>query len=206
MNKKGCFISFEGPEASGKSSQLKVLKIFLKRKKIPFLITREPGGTKIAEKLRNIILNKKYNITIEEELLLLMSARLNHINTVIKPALKKNKLVLTDRFCDSSFVYQCYLTKLGINYGKLLHKKMLDNFLPNKTFLFLLKPKEIVKRIKTRKIGNKYDLNNLNFHQKIIQGYKILAKNNKRFIVINAERSFDEINYELQNKIINIIN
>ena len=145
MNKKGCFISFEGPEASGKSSQLKVLKIFLKRKKIPFLITREPGGTKIAEKLRNIILNKKYNITIEEELLLLMSARLNHINTVIKPALKKNKLVLTDRFCDSSFVYQCYLTKLGINYGKLLHKKMLDNFLPNKTFLFFLKPKEIVK-------------------------------------------------------------
>ena len=135
-----------------------------------------------------------------------MSARLNHINTVIKPALKKNKLVLTDRFCDSSFVYQCYLTKLGINYGKLLHKKMLDNFLPNKTFLFLLKPKEIVKRIKTRKIGNKYDLNNLNFHQKIIQGYKILSKNNKRFIVINAERSFDEINYELQNKIINIIN
>ena len=206
MNKKGFFISFEGPEASGKSSQLKALKIFLKRKKIPFLITREPGGTKIAEKLRNIILNKKYNITIEEELLLLMSARLNHINTVIKPALKKNKLVLTDRFCDSSFVYQCYLTKLGINYGKLLHKKMLDNFLPNKTFLFLLKPKEIVKRIKIRKIGNKYDLNNLNFHQKIIQGYKKLAKNNKRFIVINAERSFDEIKYELQNKIINIIN
>ena len=205
MNNKGIFITFEGPEASGKSSQLKALNKFFIKQKISYIITREPGGTLISEKLRNIILNKKYKISHIEELLLLMAARLNHINTVIKPALKKNKIVISDRFCDSSFVYQCYLNKLGLNYGKSLHKKLLGNFLPKKTFLFLLKPQEIVKRLQLRKISNKYDIKNLNFHKKIINGYKKMAKNNNRFITIDAEKSFNKINEELQNKIINII-
>ena len=80
--KKGLFISFEGPEASGKSTQIKLLSNFLKKNKIPYLITREPGGTEIGEKLRKIILNKKDNISNTEEILLLMSARLNHINNI----------------------------------------------------------------------------------------------------------------------------
>ena len=108
MNKKGVFISFEGPEASGKSSQLKELEKFFKKQKISYIITREPGGTIVSEKLRKIILSSKYNISNNEELLLLMASRLNHINTVIKPALKKKKIVISDRFCDSTFVYQCY--------------------------------------------------------------------------------------------------
>jgi len=205
MNKKGIFISFEGPEASGKSSQLKALKKFFIKQKISYTITREPGGTLVSEKLRNIILNNKYKISHIEELLLLMAARLNHINTVIKPALKENKIVISDRFCDSSFVYQCYLNKLSLNYGKILHKKLLGNFLPKKTFLFLLNPQEIVKRLQLRKISNKYDIKNLNFHKKIINGYKKIAKNNNRFITIDAEKSFKKINEELQNRIINII-
>jgi len=205
MNKKGIFISFEGPEASGKSSQLKALKKFFIKQKISYTITREPGGTLVSEKLRNIILNNKYKISHIEELLLLMAARLNHINTVIKPALKENKIVISDRFCDSSFVYQCYLNKLSLNYGKILHKKLLGNFLPKKTFLFLLNPQEILKRLQLRKISNKYDIKNINFHKKIINGYKKIAKNNNRFITIDAEKSFNKINEELQNKIINII-
>ena len=87
----GLFITFEGPEASGKSSQIILLKKYLKKNKIPFLVTREPGGTIIAEKLRKIILYKKNKISNLEEILLLMAARLNHINLVIKPALKKKK-------------------------------------------------------------------------------------------------------------------
>ena len=205
MNKKGIFISFEGPEASGKSSQLKALKKFFIKQKISYTITREPGGTLVSEKLRNIILNNKYKISHIEELLLLMAARLNHINTVIKPALKENKIVISDRFCDSSFVYQCYLNKLSLNYGKILHKKLLGNFLPKKTFLFLLNPQEILKRLQLRKISNKYDIKNINFHKKIINGYKKIAKNNNRFITIDAEKSFKKINEELQNRIINII-
>ena len=82
MNKNGVFISFEGPEASGKSTQLNKLQFFLKKQKISHVITREPGGSYISEKLRNIILNKKYKITNEEEILLLMASRLNHINTI----------------------------------------------------------------------------------------------------------------------------
>ena len=205
MNKKNIFISFEGPEASGKSSQLKELRKFLNKRKISFVITREPGGTKISEKLRKIILSKEYDISNHEELMLLMASRFNHINTVIKPALKKGKLVISDRFCDSTFVYQCYVNGFGINNGKILHKQLLDNFLPNKTFLFLLSSNEILKRLKLRKKSNKYDNKSLNFHNKIIKGYKIISKNNSRFVTINAEKKFDEIQIELQNKIIKII-
>ena len=114
MNKKGYFITFEGPEASGKSTQLKALKSFLNKKNIPHLITREPGGTIVGEKLRKIILNEKENISNLEELLLLMSARCNHINNIIKPALKKGKLVISDRLCDYTLVYQCYVNGFGI--------------------------------------------------------------------------------------------
>ena len=147
INKKGKFISFEGPEAVLKSSQINKLKKFLSEKKIPFYITREPGGTKIAEKLRSIILNKKYNISNNEELLLLMAARLNNINNIIKPNIEKGRLVISDRYCHSTFVYQCYVNKFGIEKGIKLHKELLDNFLPDKTFLFLLTPKTILKRL-----------------------------------------------------------
>ena len=205
MNKKNIFISFEGPEASGKSSQLKELGRFFNKQKIPFITTREPGGTKISEKLRKIILSKEYNISNNEELMLLMASRYNHINTVIKPAINEGKLVISDRFCDSTFVYQCYVNGFGINNGKILHKQLLGNFLPNKTFLFLLSPKEILKRLKLRKKSNKYDNKNLNFHNKIIKGYKIISKNNERFVTINAEKDFDAIQNELQRKIMNII-
>ena len=90
MNKKkGLFITFEGPEASGKSSQIILLEKYLKKNKIPFIITREPGGTKLAESLRNLILKVKSDINIQEEILLLMAARSHHINNVIIPSLKK---------------------------------------------------------------------------------------------------------------------
>jgi len=205
MSKKGIFISFEGPEAASKSTQLKALEKFLKKKKIPFIITREPGGTIISEKLRKIILNKNYKISNKEELLLLMSSRLNLINQVIKPNLQKGKLVISDRFCDSTFVYQCYVNKFGIQNGIDLHKKLLNNFLPKKTILFLLSPKEIMMRLKNRKKSNKYDHKDIRFHKKVIQGYKYISKNNNRFIKINAERSFGEVQNELQNIIIKLI-
>ena len=205
MSKKGIFISFEGPEASGKSSQLIKLKKFFNKKKIAYTITREPGGTIVSEKLRKIILSNKYNISNREELLLLMSSRLNHINNIIKPALNKGKLIISDRFCDSTFVYQCYVNGFSIKNGMMLHKILLDNFFPKKTFLFLLSSKEILNRLKIRKQSNKYDIKKLDFHNKIIRGYKILSKNNKRFILIDAEKSFNEIQIKLQNEILNII-
>ena len=201
-NKKGLFISFEGPEASGKSTQIKLLQKYLQKKKIPNLITREPGGTRIAEKLRKIILDKKELISTTEEILLLMSSRINHINTIIKPALKKGKIVISDRFADSTFVYQGFLNKYGIKKTISLHKQLLDNFLPSKTFLFLLPPSKINLRLKDRKNSNKYDKINKSFHSKIILGYKKLAKNNKRFIVLDAEENL----YKIHTKIIMTLN
>ena len=192
-NNQGLFISFEGPEASGKSTQIKLLQKFLKKNNIPFIVTREPGGTPVAESLRKIILDKKKRISTIEEILLLMSSRLNHVNKVIKPALRKGKIVITDRFADSTFVYQGFVNNYGLKKTINLHKELLNNFLPSKTFLFLLPVNEINMRIKKRKITNKYDKIDTLFHSKVISGYKKLSKNNKRFIKINAKLKVDKI-------------
>ena len=202
--KNNLFISFEGPEASGKSSQINLLSKYLKKNKISHLITREPGGTKISEKLRKIILDKKEKISQTEEILMLMSARLNHINNVIGPALKNNKLVITDRFADSTFVYQGYVNDYGMIKAKKLHKQILNNFLPSKTFLFLLPSQMIKERLKKRKILNKYDKLNITFHDKVIQGYRILSKNNKRFVIIDASQSIDVVHNKIVNNLFNI--
>ena len=188
-NTKGIFISFEGPEASGKSTQIILLKNYLKLKKIPFVITREPGGTKFAEKLRKLILSNKSNINNLEEILLLMAGRSNHINNIIMPNLKKGKIVISDRFADSTLVYQGFVNKFGISKVKKLHNELLDNFYPDYTFIFNLNSNEIIKRLKNRKNKNKYDKNNMNFHNNIIKGYKKISKNNKRFIHIDASLS-----------------
>ena len=193
---KPLFVSFEGPEASGKSSQIILLKKFLIKNKIPYIVTREPGGTIISEKLRNIILQKKNNITNLEEILLLMAARLNHINQVIEPNLKKGKLVISDRFADSTFVYQGFVNGFGIKKIQKLHKDLLNNFLPTKTFLFKLPSNEIIKRLKKRKIKNKYDIKDTQFHNKIALGYKQIS-NNKRFTLINGLMSKDKIHKKI---------
>ena len=195
--KKNLFISFEGPEASGKSSQIKLLSSFFKKNKIPHLITREPGGTTVGEKLRKIILDKKEIITPTEEILLLMSSRLNHINNIIKPALNDGKIVISDRFADSTFVYQGFVNKYGLNKTKELHKNILKNFLPSKTFLFLLPSKIINERLKQRKISNKYDKIDIDFHNQVIKGYKIISKNNNRFYLLNATDSIKTIHQEI---------
>ena len=201
---KNLFVSFEGPEASGKSSQIKILSKYLKKNKIPHIITREPGGTKVGEKLRKIILDKKANITPSEEILLLMSARLNHINNVILPSLKKGKLVISDRFADSTFVYQGYVNDFGLKKTLDLHKKLLNNFLPTKTFLFILNSNEINRRLKLRKNKNKYDKINKDFHNKVIRGYKKISKNNKRFYTIDATKSITSISEKIIKEIIKL--
>ena len=203
-NNKGLFVTFEGPEASGKSSQILLLEKYLKKNKIPHIITREPGGTKIGEKLRKIILDKKENITPSEEILLLMSARLNHINNVILPSLKKGKIVICDRFADSTFVYQGYVNNFGLKKTLDLHKNLLNNFLPTKTFLFILNSNEINRRLKLRKNKNKYDKINKDFHNKVIRGYKKISKNNKRFYTIDATKSLTTISEKIIREIIKL--
>ena len=185
---KGLFITFEGSEASGKSSQIILLKKYFIKNNIPFLFTREPGGTELAEKLRKLILNNKTNINNLEEILLLMAARSSHINNVILPNLNKGKIVISDRFADSTFVYQGFVNKFGIPKIKKLHDQLLNRFYPNYTFLFNLTTKEIISRLKNRKNKNKYDKLDIKFHLSVIKGYKKIS-NSKRFININASLS-----------------
>jgi len=195
--KRNLFISFEGPEASGKSLQLNLLSKYFHLNNIPHIITREPGGTKNSEILRKIILNKNESITPTEEILLLMAARLNHINKIIKPALKVGKIVISDRFADSTFVYQGFVNNYGMQKTISLHKSFLDNFLPQKTFLFLLSPQKIKERLKNRKISNKYDKIDSSFHRKVINGYKKLANNNKRFYILQGDAPIDHIHSQI---------
>ena len=205
MNKrKGLFLTFEGPEASGKSSQILLLKKYLKKNNISFINTREPGGTKIAESLRKLILKVKSDINIEEEILMLMAARSHHINNVILPALEKGKVVISDRFADSTFVYQGYVNKFGIQNAKNLHKNILNNFLPDKTFLFKLSSKLIISRIKKRKSKNKYDKLDKNFHDQVNKGYKIIY-NKKRFIKIDASKPINQIHKKIISHINSLI-
>ncbi len=189
---KGKFITFEGPEASGKSSQIILLKKFFIKNKIPYFITREPGGTKLAESLRKLILNNKSNINNIEEILLLMAARSNHINNIILPNIKKGKMVISDRYADSTFVYQGFVNKFGISKVKKLHSQLLNNFYPDYTFIFNLNVNEIIKRIKKRKFKNKYDKTNISFHKTVISGYKKIS-NSKRYINIDASLSKHDI-------------
>ncbi len=198
--KKGLFISFEGPEASGKSSQIILLKKFLIKKKIPYLITREPGGTILAEKLRKLILSNKSKINNLEEILLLMASRSNHINNVILPNLLKGKIVITDRYADSTFVYQGYVNRFGINNVKKLHAKLLNNFFPDYTFIFNIEVKEIIKRLKKRNKKNKYDRIDSEFHKKVINGYKKISIS-KRYINIDASSSKNQIHKNIINKL-----
>ena len=193
---KELFITFEGPEASGKSSQIKLLSNFLTKNKIPFIVTREPGGTFVSEKIRKIILDKKNKITQLEEILLLMASRSNHINSKIIPNLKKGKIVISDRFADSTFVYQGYVNKFGILATQELHRKLLKNFLPSKTFLFNLSVSEIINRLRKRKNKNKYDKINFNFHKKVNMGYKKISQT-KRFINVNGSESKSNIHKKI---------
>ena len=197
---KGLFISFEGPEASGKSSQIILLKKYLIKKKKPYIITREPGGTILAEKLRKLILSNKSKINNIEEILLLMASRSNHINNIILPNLLKGKIVITDRYADSTFVYQGYVNKFGIDNVKKLHKNLLNNFFPDYTFIFNIEVKEIVNRLNKRNKKNKYDRLDTNFHKKVIQGYKKIA-NSKRYINIDATTSKIKIHKSIIEKL-----
>ena len=135
---------------------------------------------------------------------MLMAARSHHINNVIKPALEKGSLVISDRFADSTFVYQGYVNKFGIQKAKNLHKNILNNFLPNKTFLFQLSTSMIISRLKNRKSKNKYDKLENNFHDKVNKGYKIIS-NSKRFIKIDASKSIESIHKNIITNINSLI-
>ena len=171
-------IIFEGIETSGKSTNIKIASNYLKSINRNFVKIREPGGSKFSEKIRNIILNKKSNLNIKTDLLLMLASRSENIDKILKKNYKK-KIILIDRFSDSTFAYQHYGMNLDFKMISQINKFIIGEFKPNLTFLSVVRKNDMKKRLNSRKHKNKYDKFNYNFYKKVQKGYLQLSKNKK---------------------------
>jgi len=194
---KGKFIVFEGGEGSGKTTILEMIYDYLITKGIECIKTREPGGIKISENIREIILDKdNTNMDSKTEALLYAAARRQHLVEKVIKALNEGKVVLCDRFIFSSLAYQGYARDLGIEEIYNINKFAIDEYMPDLNILFDVDPKIGLARINknSNREVNRLDLEKLDFHYKVREGYNILAnKYNKNFIKINAEETIEEV-------------
>ncbi len=195
-------IVFEGIEASGKSTSIKKIIKYLKTNKIKYVSFREPGGTNLSEKLRSLMLNKKSALSNKTDLFLLMASRSENIDKILKENYKK-KVILIDRFIDSTLAYQHYGMKLDKSIILKMNNFLLGNFRPNFTFLSIVNKKNMLKRLKLRKNKNKYDKFDYNFYNKVQKGFlKIANKNKSKYLVLDTNK--DNLNI-IENKLINKI-
>tara|TARA_B100000989_G_scaffold285789_1_gene253831 strand:+ start:291 stop:905 length:615 start_codon:yes stop_codon:yes gene_type:complete len=178
-------IVFEGIEGSGKSHHINIVSKYLKKKKYSFLKIREPGGSVNSERIRKIILNKKSNFNPNTDLLLYSASRSENMHLLKK--YYKRKIILIDRFVDSTIAYQHYGLGVNIDLIKMLNKHILSNFKINFTFLNIVNHKNMLKRLKLRKSLNRYDNFNKNFYNKVQNGFIKLSKmNKKKYKIINS--------------------
>ena len=202
------FISFEGGEGSGKSTQIKLLAKRL-AKYGDVITTREPGGTIEAEIIRNLLVKgKKNKWSGIVETLLLYAARKDHIDKIIDPSLKKNKWVLCDRFKESTLVYQGYAKNVDIDLIKKLDKIITSNLTPSLTFILDIDPIIGLKRSKRKSnTETRYENMSLGFHNKIRKAFRTIAKSNKKkFILINANQDINLIQDIIWNEVLKRIN
>ena len=205
--KKPFFIVFEGVEGCGKSFQSKKLHKNLKNKKIDTILTREPGGTKSSELIRNLILKDYFSKNSKEKFdkytdtLLYLAARNEHVINKIKPALQKKKIVICDRFIDSTLAYQVYGKRVDINFINNIHKKILGNLKPNLVFVLKVSEKSSRARLKKRKTKNRYDNFAKSFYTKAQKSFIKIAKNKKNYFVLESSLNDDT----LQVKIFDIV-
>ncbi len=184
MSKKPIIV-FEGIECSGKSHHISNVSKYLKKKKIDHIRIREPGGTTNAENIRKLILNNKSNFNKDTDLLLYLAARSENIS-LLKKYFKK-KVILIDRFIDSTIAYQHYGLGVNLNLINLINKHILDNVKINFTFLNIVNQKNMIKRLNLRKSLNRYDKFKNNFYQKVQRGFLQISKKNKlKYQVINS--------------------
>lgn len=194
---KGYFISFEGIDGSGKSTQISKLKAYLESKGYDILLTREPGGTKISEKIREIILDPEHKeMTSMTEVLLYAASRAQHVEEVIKPAIEEGKIIICDRFVDSSIAYQGHGRKLG-NCVEDINKYAVQGIMPDLTFLMKIKPDIGNDRISNRE-KDRIELEAQEFHMSVYNGYENLERRfPERVKGIDASRSIEEIHRDI---------
>ena len=195
-------IVFEGIEASGKSTSLKKIIKYLKTNKIKYVSFREPGGTNLSEKLRSLMLNKKSALSNKTDLFLLMASRSENIDKILKKNYKK-KVILIDRFIDSTLAYQHYGMKLDKDLILKMNNFLLGNIRPNFTFLSIVNKNNMLNRLKFRKNKNKYDNFDYNFYNKVQKGFlKIANKNKSKYLILDTNKDNLKI---IENKLINKI-
>ena len=192
-------IVFEGIEGSGKTFHIKYVQKYLKKKKIKFVKFREPGGSKNSEKIRNLILNKNSNYKNLTDLFMYMAARNENFHSIIKKYYKK-RVILIDRFVDSTLAYQHY--GMGINKNLIinLNKFILQNIKPTFTFLNIVNMKNLKLRLKKRSKKN-YDMFNMKFYNKVQKGFIKISKNKKNYMLINSNLNILENRKKIINKI-----
>ena len=194
---KGFLISFEGGEGCGKSTQIKKFLTYLQEHGYDYICTREPGGTPVGEEIRNILLHSKDNLSAKTEFLLFSASRNKLIEEVVKPALDAGKIVVLDRFYDSSYTYQGYAGNLNIKDIKNITDFAIDGITPNLTILLDLDYKKGMERkSKDENLKNldRIESKSADYHIKVREGYlKLARKNKKRIVIVNANDTIDNI-------------
>ena len=207
-NFKGTFITFEGGEGTGKSTQSKLLYEYLINKNINTILTREPGGCLESEEIRNILLKgnlDKWDPITES--LLHNAARREHIMKIIKPALLANKIVICDRFVDSTMAYQGIGLGVSSNFLDILSSEITENIKPNITFIFDMDIKTSLERanIRDKEIQNRYEKFDQEFHKRVRNYFLSLPRIDKRYILIDASKSIEQINSKIIKSLSDII-
>ncbi len=192
---RGILISVEGPDGAGKTTQITLLKKYLEKKGYDSIVTREPGGTNISEKIRSLILDRK-NIEMgrETEMLLYAAARAQLVHEVIKPALEQGKAVICDRYVDSSAVYQGIARGLGIETVYEVNQYAIQGILPDLTIHLDLNAEDGIRRKKDQAELDRMELETMEFHKKVADGYRQLVKRApERMKTIDATLPIEEI-------------
>ena len=195
---KGIFITFEGSEGSGKSTQINLIRAYLREKKKDVLLVREPGGVKISEKIRRILLDvKNVKMGKECETLLYMAARAQLVEEVIAPALREGKIVLSDRFLDSTVVYQGYGSGVDVAVIKKIGAYATQNIQPDLTLVFDIDIKKAFSRLNRTK--DRIEQRAVDYHQRVRNGYLSIAKKEpKRIKVIDCDRTREAIHEDVK--------
>ena len=206
--KKSLFVTFEGIEGSGKTYQSKKLFRKIKSMGLSVIYTREPGGSNSAEKIRKIILSgSKNKFTKVTDTLLYLAARNEHIEKTIKPAIFKKKIIICDRFFDSTLAYQVYGRGVNKSLVDFVHKKILKDIKPNLTFILKLNITKAFQRLKRRKSINRYDNFSQKFYQKVQRAFIKIAKTNKqKYVVLNTSEDTletEKLIFKKFNKVLN---
>ena len=184
---RGKFITFEGCEGSGKSTQLKLLSEYLDKEGIPYILTREPGGSRIAEQIRKIILDgANTEMTDACEALLYAAARLQHLNDTVAPALAEGKLVICDRYVDSSLAYQGEARGLGAEYVASINSLALEKYTPDLTVFLDIPPDEAFRRKCGADKDDRMEMQGMDFHMRVYGGYQKLLKLHPRICAVDC--------------------